>query len=417
MVNNWQDILHEMYIGNDIADKMRENTTHRTNLLSKVRLVPFAQKFNSALRFPDLRRGLIIKRNNHEGRFIKATQDIPVGKKLGEATAFAAVIDGTDTPYCLTCFKTRTAKELKIFCIKCRNVVFCSTECRTADTTHKFVCGSNFHAIQFGNHLRVKCAIQMVLKSIAIHDDDVSQLKTAAEGMSNNGIIERTIPTNINSEASRFDTIMRLEGSRYESFETDILLAVHVIQETTKLYNKQEPHHKIFLVRLLEHFLMILNRNSFEVPIKVNDNNVVNRVLIFDTFSLFNHSCSPEALHIIEQNQMTLIASIPIAKNTKVCISYEKLNPVLSTEDRRYALNNFGFECKCIRCTHFDNYGEEISADNLNAARLTTSSVGVRNLETSLERRQEELGAFEWDIHLGELILKYDKVVAARADP
>ncbi|XP_031635010.1 SET domain-containing protein SmydA-8-like [Contarinia nasturtii] len=395
---------------NDIGDRIEERVKKIRSCLSKKRYTPFSNLFEQNQNFPDLHYNLSITQNQTYGRFVQATGNINAGEKIGEAKAFAAVLDKTDMPYCLTCFVTKTSK-FPICCARCK-AVYCSKDCAEMNKTHKYECATIIQTIKFGPNIDAKCAMQMLFKSLAIFKENVGMMCEAVKGMlsaphNNNNAIQTTCPVQVNNGRSRFVAIMRLEGETYPGFESHLILAIHILQKCEKIVElfHYYPH---FLQHLLGHFLKAINQNSFMVPVPDGEDRTVIRMLIFDTFSYFNHACSPNALHFIEGNRMTLISSCPISTQQEVNICYKECGAENDTNQRRQLLKSeWGFDCNCTRCMYGHQYGKEITQNDIDCVPPF--------LDVCKKKLQNYAGSF-WDTWKGALIIKYNNLLAERAD-
>lgn len=72
--------------------------------------------------------------------------------------------------------------------------------------------------------------------------------------------------------------------------------------------------------------------------------------LLPGTASMFNHSCSPNVLVSCgETAHVAFVAGDDVEANTELCISYVGLD-ASGEERRRLLAQQYGFECRCVRC-------------------------------------------------------------------
>lgn len=368
-------------IWRDNVDARKKSTD---NFPSTRRKKPFSDKIHPINRLSDLIDGIDMRKTDGIGRHLVATKNLAACMKIGEETPFAKVIDKTSYSYCLTC--NSTMRQRYDQCLVCKSVVFCHAhKCRKENKTHRYECGSNFHGVEYGYDLDMKCAIQMVFETLAIYKDDVNVLMGDVNNMLNDdGKINYEIPETISDDKSRFRAIMRLQGKNEGHLDSRVEQAYATNMELSKIRDIFDPTNKNyqrFLQLLLAHFLMVLKKNSFEQSLDAfedgddddddnNNNNdeslpKIQRIMIFATVSFFNHSCSPNVLNFTEWNSMTLITSRPIQRNEQLCTAYKHFDQnVQRDKAARQALlkNSWGFECQCERC----NYAREINDDDMN---------------------------------------------------
>ncbi|MEW5303772.1 MAG: hypothetical protein WDW36_006431 [Sanguina aurantia] len=73
---------------------------------------------------------------------------------------------------------------------------------------------------------------------------------------------------------------------------------------------------------------------------------------MWGSFSLLNHSCAPNASHLVVDQQMVVHAAHPISSGEEMSINYFGARVLQPVEERRkYLRDSYGFECRCPRCT------------------------------------------------------------------
>ncbi|KAI1385499.1 SET domain-containing protein [Hypoxylon trugodes] len=114
----------------------------------------------------------------------------------------------------------------------------------------------------------------------------------------------------------------------------------------------------------------------------------------YPEISRFNHDCRPNIHYRINNMTHTTVAARDIAPGEELSISYIEL--MLSREERRSRLRQWGFECACSHCSMSD---EEAAASD---ARLQK----IEELETALENFNETLVTAETGAQLVNLYHK-----------
>lgn len=360
-----------------------------------------------------------------------ATQEIAACEKIGEAKPFAKAVDRTNHLYCLTC--NNTVRKNYVICPNCESVVFCGkkrgnqSRCRAANLTHQYECGSNFHAIEYGSDIDIKCAMQMVFEALVAYNNNVPDLMNAVSNMlDQNNVINLAVPVRINNAQSRFEVIMRLQGKSTDKLESYVHQAYSTIMELQSIYSIfTTDQHERFLRLLLAHFLMVLPENAFEglLPLDPNDRDAAPedqplRTMIFDTFSFFNHSCSPNVLAYKEWNTITLITSRVIPNNHELCISYIHFDQTVKKPERQKTLqDSWGFACRCQRC----EYRTEIDDNAIKSLKCIPNpnqdDATFRRFQTDMNAQVSQVQKNRgWTLMIGAFGIKYHDVLKQRAD-
>ena len=89
-----------------------------------------------------------------------------------------------------------------------------------------------------------------------------------------------------------------------------------------------------------------------------SNHNVMYGMGMYPAASFFNHSCSPNLVHIRRGTTLEVrtLTSIP-AEHTTLCISYCELTEDTRQERADY-MYNFAFDCNCPRCASDDSHEE-----------------------------------------------------------
>lgn len=355
----------------DMVYPAKEETTVLTRPQRFEKELPFSKTFNAHPIFKGFSNQLNITKTVKNGRCVVTTETIDFHEKVIECEAYVSVVDRTEHKYCLTCneVKLRTGNRW-LKCDECR-MTYCSEECKTKNQTHKYTCNTMYDAIEFGDKIKIKCAIEMVLKALAIYNEELHQLQ---KWIYDNQKTFNKVPVfenNMSDDKFSFSCVMRLQADPYPTLESECIEAYWLIEQLPLVIQKfNTPTRKSLLENLLAHNLMILNHNSFHV----NLCGTVKRILLFDTVSFINHSCTPNATQFFINNKIMFFTTRKITQGEHLTFSYVKeFHSHMHTKDRRKILRQkFDFICRCDRCT---NYADELSEGKLREERAKWLSV------------------------------------------
>lgn len=292
--------------------------------------------------FPSMANVLEIKQNERFGRHVIAKCDIEIGQTIVVAKQLATAVYASKPKqaYCLTCQKTDANF---IACAQCTSVMFCSRKCQQINDVHKMECNTIFHQI---TSPVVKLAMQSILNAIKHFPNADAFIKFVDSALDSSDDVNRlaTGPTQSYGLLLRLNT--QKEGDvrlGYQAFE--ILMTIPIIGDWFYSIEKQN-----FLKRLILHHLAIIQSNGFCEFIGFD--NGLDMSYIYDTISLFNHSCAPNAFYSAKDNVGFLVTVRPIKRGDQIFINY--LGD-LSTESKskrcQILFDNWGFRCQCERCT------------------------------------------------------------------
>lgn len=304
-----------------------------------------ALDFKANKMFPGLANVLEVKENEQFGRHIVATCDIEVGQTIAVSEPHAIAV----------CFSEATCRSCQrvvmdfIACEKCENVVFCSQECLSNNKVHHLECNSIFHMV---DDLDVQLAIQMVLTVVnrfPSADKLIEIVEAFLDGPSNE--LSWLSPDPL----KQYGLLLSLAGATsdddlyfaYQAFE--ILMSHSPIKSW---FNSERMRR--MLMHLLLHHLATIRINAFDDYVGTNKNLQMN--YIFDTISLFNHSCVPNAFNWKKDNVTYLLAIRPITKGDQIFINYLGDYVEQSTSKRQNRLmEKWQFKCECERCSNLRN--------------------------------------------------------------
>lgn len=311
---------------------------------------------------PDFPENLKIVNHHEFGRSVFTTSDIEIGDTVASVSPFAFTVISNDVPYCLTCGKT----ELSFIpCDNCQKVFFCNNNCKFQNRTHEYECGTMFHSIRDKDvdtgAMSPKCVIQMVLEAIAAFDGNVNELQSNVRRWIAN---KDEIPRGTRTRKMKLECIVKLRTPEYFHFEEHLFNAYGTITNFPKieqLFNNRKK--KLFLRNLLAHFLQTLYVNGFGLGMSIGDphgRDSFRKIVIFDIVSFFNHSCVPNLLNVLnENNEMTFIASRNIHRNEQLFITYKSFIEPSTPTMRRLVLMQYDFYCRCEKCTTEDREPNE----------------------------------------------------------
>jgi len=221
---------------------------------------------------------------------------------------------------CVGCHKVRT-DLLK--CPQC-SLPVCNQKCANGKT-HQAECTLISHSLQQGNQVDVNVHAVTVLRILALKLTKPNQF------------------SNCLSLEPNLETLRERELWGY--------LQKHVIQPvlTLKMEGVTED--------IVERAAGILLTNSFEVMAMGS--------LLYGVFfepSLMNHDCVGNVRIMLDSNhQMTVMASLPIKKNSQIKFNYGRaLDPTLTRQSM--LLENKYFSCRCPRCVDPTELGSHTSS-------------------------------------------------------
>lgn len=337
------------------------------------------------------------------GRHLQATEIIEFNEKVAGGLPYVAVIDHSDTSYCIACAGEVNINKYR--CLGC-NSRLCGKDCsedKTYKEIHRYECGTPYHNIIFGSEIIMKCVIKMVIKALVIFGNNVNRLKMAV------GVIVRNInnnnsmiPKRVRTAEQEFECVMLLEAKGYPGLERECFETFSIIMQFPEIQLRfQNEEDQRFLQHLLAHYLKVANINCFETDMNPGIEPTIRMCRIFHTISFFNHSCSPNVLNFLEGPTMHCIACRHIERGEQLFIDYKQFSKYITTENRRKELEEaWGFECNCVRCKYFDDQAEgEISSPMIIAA--------TRRTDNDLERRLKIRGT--WTLNVGADIIAYDQ--------
>lgn len=308
--------------------------------------------------FPDFIGCIETRSNDKFGNHIVSNQDLNVGQIIAISKPFASVVNKTNDPYCLTCHEL---DNVFIPCGECSAVNFCSMECKMNNKAHKYECRSNFHDKKYDN-ISNKLAIQIILEALAIFKGNVKDLKIFVDDLVNKtNIFQQREVNQINDEKTRLQCIMTLQSIPSEKVEYGNVIEafdkIWDLPRVRELFEAKEA--KQFILQFLAHNIAVIQPNGFQTTLKGTHGN-----LIYDSFSLFNHSCSPNVFNIMRGNIMVGITGRHIKSGEQLFISYCYMGYEKKEKRRKVLKKHWNFTCDCERCRDVNEITEaELKAE------------------------------------------------------
>lgn len=304
---------------------------------------------------------------------------------------FASVVNQTVHSYCLTCHEVDNAF---IPCDGCSTVKFCSMQCKMNNKAHEYECGSNYHVFNYEDEeIDIKLAIQIILEALAIFRGEATNLKNFVEDLlrvTANFKKKETL-TRLNDGKTRLQSLMSLQSVKSEKIAAEyVQIAFENIMNLPKVQQKfSAPEAQRFLLHFLAHNLAIIAENAFRIPNKDGES----RGLIYDSFSYFNHSCSPNVINFVRGNSMVGITGRHIDSGEQLFIRYSNLARMDKEKRKAYLKKCWEFDCECDLCKS----NTEITLSQYN-----------RENKKGLHRLESELNiSSAWDITRGAQMLVY----------
>lgn len=280
---------------------------------------------------------IAISENSEFGRYLSATEDIDVGKVILFEEFFAFGASNGREFQCETCLRQN---ENFIPCTRCANVVFCNEECQQANQTHQIMCGNGFHELN--------CSIKLTAQTIFMVMNEFETADELMEFVLNvcNEDAD-SLPSQTTDFRAKYRFFLKLQKSKnphniesaYEIFH--ILVKTQCIRAYFNTVAKQR-----FLMHLICHHQMINTLNGFAID---------DCSMVFLLISIINHSCTPNVITTVINNQMICRTIRPIRRGEQLFISY--LNDLAPSSDkqRRDIEETWHFCCCCEVCKPIDN--------------------------------------------------------------
>eukprot|EP00026_Physarum_polycephalum_P011041 Phypoly_transcript_11234.p1 GENE.Phypoly_transcript_11234~~Phypoly_transcript_11234.p1 ORF type:complete len:383 (+),score=50.36 Phypoly_transcript_11234:68-1216(+) len=277
------------------------------------------------------------------GRAVFAKRDIPAHTRIIEEEPIISVT--ADEKACQNCYVPASHLRQKVVCDSCKEV-YCSEKCR-ADALQKFhspLCGAKIKEFQTwvkgGQSSSAKTSLTWV-KHYGTTKNSEEWKSAISEG--GKGVDPFSFPQ------LRFLHSSMPATSRF--FVEDVVPKMEYFYDKMKV----DPLDPYFDGKWMLHLQIVIMLNAFNIP-GTGDTFEFNKIkgsilALYETLSLFNHSCAPNAfLQTVLNPKTPIITTKPIKKGEQVFISY--INPDLPRETRQDLLHGvYGFACDCVKCT------------------------------------------------------------------
>lgn len=369
-------------------DKRKEDCLKAMNESTEVdEKVTLEMSFSPNTKFPGLANVLDVRSNSEFGKHVVAKRDIDVSKivMLEDAFVFGTYADKTIT-ICKTCAK----KNMNFIpCPNCTDVMFCDAKCMESNDLHKKVCGSLYNQseqaqvvesilIAVFNFSNVEFLMKFVEDAVATRDLDSPACESDSQVKYRLFLKLFSLPQKINSVHDIYDTYK-------------LLMDIPLIEN---FFHSEDA--KRFLKHLIWQHLCILKTNRFGISTGYGPEYMVT---IGICSSLFNHSCVPNTLQLINGNKMIAFIIRPVKKGEQLFIDYFRGNADASTGQQ---MLDFKCECsKCVRCWRFaDSIRMKMDADYLYLGR---SNVKNKDLEDHKKRPVFKEKFQNWLVKFGRL--------------
>lgn len=315
--------------------------------------------FESDRLFPSMANVLQIKFNG-EGRpcGIEAKVDMNWGTTIVVEEAFTSITNDYDRTTCTTC-----SRVLKNFvpCSGCVDAMFCSDECRDRNNIHKLICGHKCNRMPSD----VQFIVQSILMAISLFPT-VEQLIQFVDWQIHphlNHTTPKYLRLNLDDkDLLNYGLFLKLSTRNglpnllvYQAFTA--LMSISSIKNNFNTRSKET-----FLMHLIGHHTMILKCNSFG-GFQPNQSQFISAIMA-NVIALFEHSCTPNVMHLTHGNREICITLRPIKAGERLCYDYWPDDDDEPVDRKRILQTYFGIDCRCMKCCGSGNASNpELAAD------------------------------------------------------
>ncbi|CAD6241924.1 GSCOCG00009377001-RA-CDS [Cotesia congregata] len=322
-----------------------------------------------------------LKYSETYGRHIIATRDIKACETLLVHKTYASILHIENLyKYCWYCSK-RTWSSVP--CTQCFNVIFCDEHCRDA-------AWNDYHDLE--------CPVINAMSDDKFNSVFIMGLRLTIKGYKEAGSLEN-LKKNIEYIDSISDPITRgftgdvFDDSKYASVYTLNIInttnnsSTHclikksteilwfLIKKTKMFDDKIEDENftdnkwVTFMGELIFKHVEISRSNAIQLRVKRNSDKFIPYCdVLMPFFSLFNHSCDPNAHKFSSGNTNVVFSSRVIKKGEQITISYGPRFQNLSTAERQQHLQVHNFSCACVACSN--NWGPDFRLPSFQAQSL-----------------------------------------------
>lgn len=289
--------------------------------------------------FPSMSNAVSQKESKKFGHHLIANRDIDEGEVLMATSSFASIEYVSCTGF--QCFNCGTSKNL-VQCEHCLNVWFCSTICN-ANRKHRNLCNSLYN--------NTDCrSTRLITEIINVATKNVKDLETFFN-FSSGILFSNKNAMNCQPPFSQYGVLLKLRRKREVCHKSIAKRVVSLVKFLPQFKSVGDKYNRILYTLAYQHAAS-LAVNAFSEQTSITTYGVLNRFAIYDMLSKFNHSCNPNVIHYIDDDNITqCTAARRIKKGQQLFINYLAEDVQMTREDRQFQLKNtWYFECKCSEC-------------------------------------------------------------------
>lgn len=234
-----------------------------------------------------------------------------------------------------------------IACQSCTDCMFCDDKCIKTNTVHKLLCGISLNQ----NNVMVSLTAESILLATIAFPNADRLMKFVESALATRDLDTPECDTDAQAKYRMFLKLFALPKEFNQVSQWRITLVYRMVMEIPQIQQLfQSTQTKRFLMHLiLQHFCIIqTNTKSFEYGDE--ETGAWQDVwMVANCFSLFNHSCYPNAMHCRQGNQMFICTVRPIKKGEQSFIKYSSTSEEIGFQQTDLP-RNFQFQCKCSKC-------------------------------------------------------------------
>lgn len=293
---------------------------------------------------------ITIIKNTIFGTHIIANRDINVGEVILKIEPFATIeIISLINSQCFTCGKVPNAPKERFQCLKCINLFFCSRRCSLTDQ-HSSRCNSMF--------THRDCHItRLVVEIISVAVQKFPDMNTFLEFCCSILFGDREFCC---TQYSQYVEIVSLKGNKdakYMSIAHQVVKSL-IRHPPFKLFEYNKPTYRILFNLALRHCSTI-EINSFSDEEEVGGSGILSSFRLYGVLSLFNHSCTPNVEHYVDEENKNItkcITTCEVKKGNQLFISYiTGMSFEKKLQRREYIQKQWDFTCRCAKCNDATN--------------------------------------------------------------
>lgn len=283
------------------------------------------------------------KENKRFGQYLTANDEIEAGECILIALPFVSIeylIDKKKGG----CFQCGKMLHLKIKCPHC-DIQFCSKRCARS-AIHQEKCDTTFDS---NDGRIVRITTKLILNAISVIGD-VKSLLQFARGVLVLGKKNKKCRPNY----SAYYDLLTLKGEIKAENQSIAKRVVQILlnhpQFQSISLNTDDTKRVLFSMAYRHANTIMIN--SFQDDFNVSGGGLLRKVAMFDILSRFNHSCSPNVEHYIDDDEITYcVTTRRINKGEQLFINYVSTTEWKRPEDRqKYLKKVWNFQCRCQVC-------------------------------------------------------------------